>query len=83
MKKKLIFWEHRWLKGFNFPKLNYSCIDADFTGKGTPKNHWKNIQLYNQLSGKGRLKDPIIIYQTINPNDEVLENITKNKTENF
>ena len=29
------------------------------------------------------IKDSIIIYQTINPNDEVLKNIIENKTENF
>ena len=74
-------------KGFNFPKLNcIVVVDADFTGKGYDlRTTEKNIQLYNQLSGRaGRFsKDSIIIYQTINPNDEVLENITKNKTENF
>ncbi len=74
-------------KGFNFPKLNcIVVVDADFTGKGYDlRTTEKNIQLYNQLSGRaGRFsKDSIIIYQTINPNDEVLENITKNNTENF
>ena len=74
-------------KGFNFPKLNcIVVVDADFTGKGYDlRTTEKNIQLYSQLSGRaGRFsKDSIIIYQTINPNDEVLENITKNKTENF
>ncbi len=74
-------------KGFNFPKLNcIVVVDADFTGKGYDlRTTEKNIQLYNQLSGRaGRFsKDSIVIYQTINPNNEVLKNILGNKTENF
>ena len=74
-------------KGFNFPKLNcIVVVDADFTGKGYDlRTTEKNIQLYNQLSGRaGRFsKDSLIIYQTINPNNEILKNITENKTENF
>ena len=74
-------------KGFNFPKLNcIVVVDADFSGKGYDlRTTEKNIQLYNQLSGRaGRFsKDSIIIYQTINPNNEVLKNIVENKTENF
>ncbi len=74
-------------KGFNFPKLNcIVVVDADFTGKGYDlRTTEKNIQLYNQLSGRaGRFsKDSIIIYQTINPNNKVLENILENKIENF
>ena len=74
-------------KGFNFPKLNcIVVVDADFTGKGYDlRSTEKSIQLYNQLSGRaGRFsKDSIIVYQTINPNNEVLKNITENITENF
>ena len=74
-------------KGFNFPKLNcIVVVDADFTGKGYDlRTTEKNIQLYNQLSGRaGRFsEDSIVIYQTLKPNDEVLKNITENKTENF
>ena len=74
-------------KGFNFPKLNcIVVVDADFTGKGFDlRTTEKNIQLYNQLSGRaGRFSsDSIIVYQTINPNNEVLKNIIENKTENF
>tara|TARA_B100001057_G_scaffold460783_1_gene512177 strand:+ start:1845 stop:3806 length:1962 start_codon:yes stop_codon:yes gene_type:complete len=74
-------------KGFNFPKLNcIVVVDADFTGKGYDlRTTEKNIQLYNQLSGRaGRFsKDSIIIYQTINPNNQILKNILENKTENF
>ena len=74
-------------KGFNFPKLNcIVVVDADFTGKGYDlRTTEKNIQLYNQLSGRaGRFsEDSIIIYQTLKPNDEVLKNITENKAENF
>ena len=74
-------------KGFNFPKLNcIVVVDADFTGKGYDlRTTEKNIQLYNQLSGRaGRFsKDSIIIYQTINPNNEVLKNVIENKLENF
>ena len=74
-------------KGFNFPKLNcIVVVDADFTGKGYDlRSTEKNIQLYNQLSGRaGRFsKDSMIVYQTINPDNEVLKNITENITENF
>ena len=74
-------------KGFNFPKLNcIVVVDADFTGKGYDlRTTEKNIQLYNQLSGRaGRFsEDSIVIYQTLKPNDEILKNITENKTENF
>ena len=74
-------------KGFNFPKLNcIVVVDADFTGKGYDlRTTEKNIQLYNQLSGRaGRFsKDSIIIYQTINPDNQILKNILENKTENF
>ena len=56
-------------KGFNFPKLNcIVVVDADFTGKGYDlRTTEKNIQLYNQLSGRaGRFsKDSLIIYQTV------------------
>ena len=74
-------------KGFNFPKLNcIIVVDADFTGKGYDlRTTEKNIQLYNQLSGRaGRFsKDSTIVYQTINPNNQILKNILENKTENF
>tara|TARA_X000001036_G_scaffold155437_1_gene147625 strand:+ start:8481 stop:10439 length:1959 start_codon:yes stop_codon:yes gene_type:complete len=74
-------------KGFNFPKLNcIVVVDADFTGKGYDlRTTEKNIQLYNQLSGRaGRFsKDSIIIYQTINPDNQTLKNILENKIENF
>ena len=69
-------------KGFNFPKLNcIVVVDADFTGKGYDlRTTEKNIQLYNQLSGRaGRFsEDSLIIYQTINPDNEILKNITEN-----
>ena len=74
-------------KGFNFPKLNcIVVVDADFTGKGFDlRTTEKNIQLYNQLSGRaGRFsRDSIIVYQTINPDNEILKNILENKTESF
>ncbi len=74
-------------KGFNFPKLNcIVVVDADFTGKGYDlRTTEKNIQLYNQLSGRaGRFsKDSIIIYQTINPDNQILKNILENNIENF
>ncbi len=58
-------------KGFNFPNLNcIVVVDADFTGMGFDlRSTEKNIQLYNQLSGRaGRFnKDSIIIYQTFDP----------------
>ena len=46
-------------KGFNFPKLNcIVVVDADFSGMGYDlRTTEKNIQLYNQLSGRaGRFK---------------------------
>ena len=41
-------------KGFNFPKLNcIVVVDADFSGRGYDlRATEKNIQLYNQLSGR-------------------------------
>ena len=74
-------------KGFNFPNLNcIVVVDADFSGMGFDlRSMEKNIQLYNQLSGRaGRFsKDSIIIYQTFNPKDETLKNILKNKQDEF
>ena len=67
-------------KGFNFPNLNcIVVVDADFSGMGFDlRSNEKNIQLYNQLSGRaGRFsKDSLIIYQTFNPSDKTL-NSTK------
>ena len=74
-------------KGFNFPNLNcIVVVDADFSGMGFDiRSAEKNIQLYNQLSGRaGRFsKDSIIIYQTFNPNDKILKNILKKGQEEF
>ena len=74
-------------KGFNFPNLNcIVVVDADFSGMGFDlRSTEKNMQLYNQLSGRaGRFsKDSIIIYQTFNPKDETLKNILKNKQDEF
>ena len=74
-------------KGFNFPKLNcIVVVDADFSGKGYDlRTTEKNIQLYNQLSGRaGRFsKDSLIIYQTITPSNETLKDILANDPEKF
>ncbi len=74
-------------KGFNFPKLNcIVVVDADFSGRGYDlRTTEKNIQLYHQLSGRaGRFSsNSLIIYQTISPEDEVLNNIIKNDPEHF
>jgi primosomal protein N' (replication factor Y) len=74
-------------KGFNFPKLNcIVVVDADFSGKGYDlRTTEKNIQLYNQLSGRaGRFSNKsLIIYQTILPTDETLKDIIKNSPEKF
>ena len=74
-------------KGFNFPKLNcIVVVDADFSGKGYDlRASEKNIQLYNQLSGRaGRFsQDSLIVYQTINPNQKVLRDIIENNPEKF
>ena len=45
----------------------------------------KNIQLYNQLSGRaGRFsKDSLVVYQTFNPSDETLKNILENDSAQF
>ncbi len=72
-------------KGFNFPKLNcIVVIDADFSGRGYDlRSTEKNIQLYHQLSGRaGRFsKDSLIIYQTLTPQDNTLNELIKNKSE--
>ena len=74
-------------KGFNFPKLNcVVVVDADFSGKGYDlRTTEKNIQLYNQLSGRaGRFSnESLIIYQTENPSDSTLENLIQNNQEKF
>ena len=74
-------------KGFNFPKLNcIVVIDADFSGRGYDlRTTEKNIQLYHQLSGRaGRFSSKsLIIYQTLNPKDVTLNELIKNKSEEF
>ncbi len=74
-------------KGFNFPKLNcIVVVDADFSGKGYDlRTTEKNIQLYNQLSGRaGRFSsNSIIIYQTITPSHETLKDLLQNNPEKF
>ena len=72
-------------KGFNFPKLNcIVVIDADFSGRGFDlRTTEKNIQLYHQLRGRaGRFSsESLIIYQTLSPHDETLNELIKNKSE--
>ncbi len=72
-------------KGFNFPKLNcIVVIDADFSGRGFDlRTTEKNIQLYHQLSGRaGRFSsESLIIYQTLSPKDEILNELIKNKSD--
>jgi primosomal protein N' (replication factor Y) len=74
-------------KGFNFPMLNcIVVVDADFSGKGYDlRTTEKNIQLYNQLSGRaGRFsKNSIIIYQTVTPTHETLNDLIVNNPEKF
>ena len=74
-------------KGFNFPKLNcIVVVDADFSGKGYDlRTTEKNIQLYNQLSGRaGRFsKKSLIVYQTMTPSNETLKDVLKNNPEKF
>ena len=74
-------------KGFNFPNLNcIVVVDADFSGMGFDlRSTEKNIQLYNQLSGRaGRVsKKSLIIYQTFNPSDKTLSDILENNPEKF
>ncbi len=69
-------------KGFNFPKLNcIVVIDADFSGRGYDlRTTEKNIQLYHQLSGRaGRFScDSLIIYQTLSPENIILNELIKN-----
>jgi primosomal protein N' (replication factor Y) len=74
-------------KGFNFPKLNcIVVVDADFSGLGYDlRTTEKNIQLYNQLSGRaGRFSNKsLIIYQTIAPLNETLKDVLENDPEKF
>ena len=74
-------------KGFNFPKLNcIVVVDADFSGKGYDlRTTEKNIQLYNQLSGRaGRFSSKsIIIYQTVLPTQQTLNDLIINNPEKF
>ncbi len=74
-------------KGFNFPKLNcIVVVDADFSEKGYDlRSTEKNLQLYNQLSGRaGRfLKNSLIIYQTMTPNNHTLKDILANNPDQF
>jgi primosomal protein N' (replication factor Y) (superfamily II helicase) len=69
-------------KGFNFPNLNcIVVIDADFSGRGYDlRTTEKNIQLYHQLSGRaGRFSsDSLIIYQSLTPENVVLNQLIKN-----
>ncbi len=72
-------------KGFNFPKLNcIVVIDADFSGRGYDlRTTEKNIQLYQQLSGRaGRFSsESLIIYQTLTPHNNTLNELIKNNSE--
>ena len=72
-------------KGFNFPKLNcVVVVDADFSGRGYDlRTTEKNIQLYHQLSGRaGRFSSKsLIIYQTLTPEDSILNELIKDKSE--
>ena len=72
-------------KGFNFPKLNcIVVVDADFSGRGYDlRTTEKNIQLYQQLSGRaGRFSSKsLIIYQTLTPENTTLNDLIKNKSE--
>ena len=74
-------------KGFNFPKLNcIVVIDADFSGRGYDlRTTEKNIQLFHQLSGRaGRFSnESLIIYQTLTPEHQTLNDIIKNNPEKF
>ena len=69
-------------KGFNFPKLNcIVVIDADFSGRGYDlRTTEKNIQLYHQLSGRaGRFSsESLIVYQTLSPENIILNELIKN-----
>ena len=69
-------------KGFNFPKLNcIVVIDADFSGRGYDlRTTEKNIQLYQQLSGRaGRFSsESLIVYQTLSPENIILNELIKN-----
>ncbi len=74
-------------KGYNFSKLNcIVVVDADFSGKGyDPRSTEKNIQLFNQLSGRaGRFsKDSLIVYQTLLPYNFSIQKTLINKPDEF
>ena len=61
-------------------------VDADFSGMGYDlRTTEKNIQLYNQLSGRaGRFSNKsLIIYQTATPLNETLQDVLENNPEKF
>ena len=74
-------------KGFNFPKLNcIVVVDADFSGMGYDlRTTEKNIQLYNQLSGRaGRFSNKsLVVYQTYFPLNETLKDLISNDPDKF
>ena len=74
-------------KGFHFPKLNcIVVVDSDFSSHGYDlRSAEKNIQLYNQLSGRaGREGNKsTIFFQTYTPDDEILLNIARNDPHAF
>ena len=74
-------------KGFNFKNLNcIIVVDSDFSGKGYDlRSTEKNIQLFNQLSGRaGRYStDSIIVYQTLTPNNFLFTESMINNPETF
>ena len=73
-------------KGFNFPNLNcIVVIDADFSEEVMICEQLKKIFNFHQLSGRaGRFSsDSLIIYQTLSPENETLNNLIKNNPEQF
>jgi len=74
-------------KGFHFPKLNcIVVVDSDFSSHGNDlRSAEKNIQLYNQLSGRAGREGNMstVLFQTYTPDDEILLNISKNDPHTF
>lgn len=74
-------------KGFHFSNLNcIVVVDADFSSHGYDlRSAEKNVQLYYQLSGRaGReASESAIYFQTYDPDDSVLLEVSKNNPYDF
>ena len=74
-------------KGFHFPNLNcIVVVDIDLSSQGHDlRGAEKNLQMYHQLSGRaGRTGKPATVYfQTYNPNNKMISDITNKNPDIF